>query len=684
MARRPGVRSKIAPPSLALALSFLICLTAPSVGAFAKKPPEAGEPAAAAAEPQPESHAERAAQRKAERLARHEERAASDAPAAGQAAPGATSGKSGAAAQERAARHGERAAGRAQRAAERAARHGGREDGSATGTPTRNAAAVTPAGSGKSAGEREERKREHEARKREREEERRRTGRETKKERLAREAREASEELAAGNGASPSASAGAAQVAGSLAAAAGIAPAAAPEAKGGADAAIASERAARSTGARRPGHVGRAAGRGNGAAIGGGELPAVVPATLAASSTRAGAPAVHDAKPQSAAAHRGSPLVTTVTRIIGVIPAALWLLIGALALAALAFAASSRLLARRARRFDRQRRALLEDVGLLQAALLPELPDRLGAVITSAAYRPASGPGAGGDFYDVLALPDGLVGVLVGDVSGHGREALPHTTLLRYTLRAYLEAGLSPRESLRAAAPALERQLGDSFATVVLARYDPRARLLSYSCAGHPHPLLSGLDPDRSIIAASAPPIGTGGPTGTRETVVCVPGAAVAAFYTDGVIEARTSGELYGQRRLARALEGLEAECGGVEASALLDRVAEQTDRRPDDMAACILGIAGGERRPFIVAEQIVLDGRESEAKRARRFLLAAGAEETEIGRALSAARAIAADHGSALVELHLGEGAPRLTVTHDNVAPLRARALARTQEVAL
>ena len=69
---------------------------------------------------------------------------------------------------------------------------------------------------------------------------------------------------------------------------------------------------------------------------------------------------------------------------------------------------------------------------------------------------------------------------------------------------------------------------------------------------------------------------------------------------------------------------------------------------------------------------------------RARRFLLAAGVAEREIDRVLSSARAIAADHGSALLQIRLGAGGPSLTLTHDNVAPLRARALARTQEVAL
>jgi serine phosphatase RsbU (regulator of sigma subunit) len=136
--------------------------------------------------------------------------------------------------------------------------------------------------------------------------------------------------------------------------------------------------------------------------------------------------------------------VTTITRIVGVVPTGVRILIGVLLALALAMGVRSRLVALRSRRLERQRGELLEDVGLLQAALLPLPPARLGPVATSAAYRPADGPVAGGDFYDVFALEDGQLAVIVGDVSGHGRQALPHTALIRFTLRAYLEAGLSP------------------------------------------------------------------------------------------------------------------------------------------------------------------------------------------------------------------------------------------------
>jgi hypothetical protein len=373
--------------------------------------------------------------------------------------------------------------------------------------------------------------------------------------------------------------------------------------------------------------------------------------------------------------------VTTVTKIIGVVPPLLWLLVGALGLLAGVFAASSRLAGRRAAKLERQRQALLEDVGLLQAALLPELPARLGPVTTTAAYRPASGPAAGGDFYDLFALADGQLAVIVGDVSGHGREALPHTTLLRFTLRAYLEAGLGPREALRTAAPVLERQLGGSFATVVLAIYNPRERTLTYSCAGHPHPLLTGLDPGLAITACSAPPIGASRVTGTRQTVLQIPGGAIACFYTDGVIEARVGEELFGVERLAGSLDAI-AET--ATAASLLDRVRGEADRRTDDMAACMLRIEGGAAAPFVRTEEVELDARELRGRRVRRFLAAAGLDERQANRALAAATSAVAEDGSAILNVRFGDGPPKVSITKNNVAPLRARAIVRPQEVAL
>jgi hypothetical protein len=400
--------------------------------------------------------------------------------------------------------------------------------------------------------------------------------------------------------------------------------------------------------------------------------------------------------------------VTTITRIVGIVPLPMRILLGVLTGLTLAFALCTRLVALRARRLERQRRELLADVGLLQAALLPVPPARLGPVGTSAAYRPADGPGAGGDFYDVFALDDGRLAVIVGDISGHGRQALPHTALVRFTLRAYLEAGLSPRAALQTAGTVLERQLGESFATVVVAAYHPRERTLVYASAGHPPPLVIGpaAGPSSSsasrgprtrpgarepgpaaavgsvtpITVCSAPPIGAGIRTGTRQTTLSIPGRARVCLYTDGVTEARVGAELFGSERLARALAGLGPRAG---ASALLERVAQATDRRPDDMAACLLDVAGGSAAPAVLLEELELAGGEIATERTERFLLACGVERRDVAELLSSARVAAGYAGTVILELRRAGGSPQVTLRRESVPRLHTP-LARPRVAAL
>jgi serine phosphatase RsbU (regulator of sigma subunit) len=395
----------------------------------------------------------------------------------------------------------------------------------------------------------------------------------------------------------------------------------------------------------------------------------VVPSLAAIQPIPARRAGVRDARRTQPANVSRSPLVTTITRIVGVVPTPIRVLLGALIALALAFAMRSRLIALRARRLEHQRAELLEDVGLLQAALLPAVPARLGPVGTSAAYRPADGPGAGGDFYDVFALEDGQLAVVIGDVSGHGRQALPHTALLRFTLRAYLEAGLSPRAAVQTAGTVLDRQLGDSFATVLAATYHPRDRVLTYASAGHPPPLVLGSESLQPVTVSAAPPIGVGMRTGTRQTTVSVPGGARICFHTDGLTEARVGGELYGAGRLERTLGELGEQ---ATAAVLLDRVAEQTDARPDDMAACVLSITGGAAAPALVSEELELDREQATAERTERFLRACGVEPEEAAELMCSAHASAGRAGTVVLELQCAEDrSSQVVVRRENVAHL-------------
>jgi hypothetical protein len=374
-------------------------------------------------------------------------------------------------------------------------------------------------------------------------------------------------------------------------------------------------------------------------------------------------------------AGRPSPLVTTITRIVNVVPTTVLVLIACLLALALALAVRSRVAALRARRLERQRGELLEDVGLLQAALLPITPARLGPVGTSAAYQPAAGPGAGGDFYDVFALEDGQLAVIIGDVSGHGRQALPHTALVRFTLRAYLEAGLSPRDAVQTAGAVLERQLGGVFATVLAATYQPRERVLVYASAGHPPPVVLGAaahaEALAQVTACTSPPIGVGMRTGTRQTTVSIPGRSQICFYTDGVTEARVGAELFGTGRLIDTLVELGP---GASAAAVLARVAERADARPDDMAACLLGVEGDDAAPTVLVEELELDREEASSERTARFLLACGVDRGEVADVIHAACVAAGRAGTVVLELHLGEGPPRLALRRDHLSYLHAR----------
>jgi hypothetical protein len=396
------------------------------------------------------------------------------------------------------------------------------------------------------------------------------------------------------------------------------------------------------------------------------------PASGLTSATRASARPEHTAAGQPA-------IVKTFTRFVGVVPTPVRVLIAVLVALALALAVRSRVAGVRARRLSRQRGQLLEDVGLLQAALLPVPPVRLGPVATSVAYRPADGPGAGGDFYDVFGLEDGRLAVIVGDVSGHGREALPHTALVRFTVRAYLEAGLSPRKALQTAGNVLDHQLAGSFATVVAAVYHPRQRTLTYASAGHPPPVVlgdgaeRGVDDDRATApvavelttACSAPPLGAGMRTGTRETVISVPGPARLCFHTDGVTEARVGEDLFGSERLVVALGDIGRQGS---AAALLDAVAERTDARSDDMAACLLRVEDGAGAPSVLHELLELDAATIDSGRAERLLRESGMSAAAAATAIAAARDELDRLDGVLLELSLGDGAPVAMLEHDNV----------------
>ncbi|NJQ01686.1 SpoIIE family protein phosphatase [Streptomyces zingiberis] len=192
----------------------------------------------------------------------------------------------------------------------------------------------------------------------------------------------------------------------------------------------------------------------------------------------------------------------------------------------------------RARRFDSEHRT---STGLQRAMLprgLPELPF-LGA---HARYLPATGEMyVGGDWYDVLPLPDGTAALVIGDVQGHDAHASAVMGQLRVVLRTCADAGMSPGHVLARA----NRVLGDLdtglFATCVYLVLDPVDGSLVGARAGHPHPLLLSSRAAVELRLTGGPPLGVVPHAGYPVTRARLDPGETLLLFTDGLVERKGS-----------------------------------------------------------------------------------------------------------------------------------------------
>lgn len=177
----------------------------------------------------------------------------------------------------------------------------------------------------------------------------------------------------------------------------------------------------------------------------------------------------------------------------------------------------------------------------LQSSLLPaELPS-LDGISVQVRYRPSGArTGVGGDWFDVIELPNERVGLVIGDVMGHGLAAAAFMGQLRVALRAFATEGHSPSRVLERADRLLPTISGERIATVIYAIVEPDGRL-RYANTGHPPPLLLPNGGSASYLSDGlSAPIGIGLPAGSRaESAVPLDPGATLLLYTDGLIERR-------------------------------------------------------------------------------------------------------------------------------------------------
>ncbi|MHB0913067.1 MAG: MASE3 domain-containing protein [Armatimonadota bacterium] len=227
----------------------------------------------------------------------------------------------------------------------------------------------------------------------------------------------------------------------------------------------------------------------------------------------------------------------------------------------------------------------------LQRSLLPP-PPKIAGLDIAVIYNPAEDAARiGGDLYDVFALSDDKVAIVIGDVCGHGLGAASTMAMTSHMIRGFLTYGLTPGMALKLTNSALCKTADEDrspFVTVFAGILDLAKRELRYANAGHHMPVLLG--PEAVVLEAQPDlPLGVEESWQYKMRVQDLSGSHGLLLYTDGLVEARRRGEMFDFSRLCDACRpALDLGASGLLES-ILSRVKEWAGAFRDDIAAVVV-----------------------------------------------------------------------------------------------
>ncbi|MCA1217094.1 SpoIIE family protein phosphatase [Streptomyces sp. 8L] len=240
----------------------------------------------------------------------------------------------------------------------------------------------------------------------------------------------------------------------------------------------------------------------------------------------------------------------------------------------------------RARLYDKEHAVA---VGLQRAMLPARIPEVEG-LATAAQYQPSSnGQEVGGDWYDVVAVPNGTIGLVVGDVEGHDIDASAVMGQLRTALRAYASEGHPPSSVLARASAFLAELETERLATCVYVAVAPVTGEVLIARAGHPDPFIRYANGKVAQLGVEGgPPLGMPGfGTAPFPATRCrLHRGDTLLLCTDGLVEARGRSIEAGFRRVRNALGRGPAELGAL-AEYIIHAVADS--RAQEDDVALLL-----------------------------------------------------------------------------------------------
>ncbi|MFI1753183.1 PP2C family protein-serine/threonine phosphatase [Streptomyces sp. NPDC020571] len=248
-----------------------------------------------------------------------------------------------------------------------------------------------------------------------------------------------------------------------------------------------------------------------------------------------------------------------------------------------------------ARELAELRRSQVELAIALQRDMLPADLPAVPGIHLAACYSPAyAGLNVGGDWYDAFTLPDGRIGLSVGDVQGHAIDAAAFMGQVRVGLRALASVTSEPGDLLACTNELVLSLNKDLFATCTFMRYDPATGLLESARAGHV-PCVRATADGRAEVCRDegGPPLGVLEGTDYPVTRYRLGTGGVFVLVTDGVVEGPSLSVDDGLERVVR-LASLAAAVG-MEAHALAAAVLKNAELigHEDDAAVLVVGHDG-------------------------------------------------------------------------------------------
>src|SRR5256885_500310 len=219
----------------------------------------------------------------------------------------------------------------------------------------------------------------------------------------------------------------------------------------------------------------------------------------------------------------------------------------------------------------------------------------------------------GGDYYDVVPVPDGSFLVAIADVAGKGVPAALLSSMLQAALRTQAGSVQSPATILRNINELVYRSTAvHQFATFFLARISPDGRRMVYCNAGHNWPVLLRRNGEREWLKCGGTILGIMEDLEMEEESLELGASDLLIFYTDGISEAtNVDGELYGEERLADFVAGLPPALNPEAISVSILREVERHLGRleaQDDRTLVVLRVHESARDPVApgpVAEEV-------------------------------------------------------------------------------